>query len=242
MMEPGWPLRHLLESKQPRIRPQTEELNATSTARQWAFDRHVWPLLRLRKRAECYGLVGLQQHPRGARAASGQLRSVSRKRDFVEAIFENWESEFLQMGLNVLLTAVLFQRGSAESKDPEAQHPDDADYSEDMDVDIPWPVRKGGWTLRLYENSLSIALLALFVFSFIMHAVGGASAYNQEQLEHNGTPVSVPEYLATPRFWFESFQNWQSEFLAIGAMIVLSIYLRLYPKTAKLSNIWAQAK
>jgi hypothetical protein len=146
--------------------------------------------------------------------------------DFVEAIFENWESEFLQMGLYVLLTAVLFQRGSAESKDPEAQHPDDADYSEDMDVDIPWPVRKGGWTLRLYENSLSIALLALFVFSFIMHAVGGASAYNQEQLEHNGTPVSVPGYLATPRFWFESFQNWQSEFLAIGAMIVLSIYLR----------------
>ena len=89
-----------------------------------------------------------------------------------------------------------------------------------------WPVRKGGWTLRLYENSLSIALLALFVFSFIMHAVGGASAYNQEQLEHGGTPVSVPGYLATPRFWFESFQNWQSEFLAIGAMIVLSIYLR----------------
>ena len=146
--------------------------------------------------------------------------------DFVEAIFENWESEFLQMGLYVLLTAVLFQRGSAESKDPEAQHPDDANYGEDMDVDIPWPVRKGGWTLRLYENSLSIALLVLFVISFIMHAVGGASAYNQEQLEHGGTPVSVVGYLATPRFWFESFQNWQSEFLAIGAMIVLSIYLR----------------
>ena len=146
--------------------------------------------------------------------------------DFVEAIFENWESEFLQMGLYVLLTAVLFQRGSAESKDPEAQHPDDADYSEGGDVDIPWPVRKGGWTLRLYENSLSIALLALFVFSFIMHAVGGASAYNQEQLEHGAPPVSVVGYLATPRFWFESFQNWQSEFLAIGAIILLSIYLR----------------
>jgi hypothetical protein len=146
--------------------------------------------------------------------------------DFVEAVFENWESEFLQMGLYVLLTAFLFQRGSAESRDPEAQHPDDADYGEDMDVDVPWPVRKGGWTLRLYENSLSIVLLALFAFSFIMHAVGGASAYNQEQLEHGAPPVSVVMYLATPRFWFESFQNWQSEFLAIGAMIVLSIYLR----------------
>src|SRR5829696_1429431 len=110
-----------------------------------------------------------------------------------------------------------------------------------MDVDVPWPVRKGGWTLRLYENSLSIALLALFAFSFIMHAVGGASAYNQEQLEHGAPPVSVVGYLATPRFWFESFQNWQSEFLAIGAIILLSIYLRLYPKTARLSKMWEQA-
>jgi hypothetical protein len=126
--------------------------------------------------------------------------------DFVEAIFENWESEFMQMGLYVLLTAVLFQRGSAQSNDPEAQYPDHVDYGEDMDVDVPWPVRKGGWTLRLYENYLSIALLALFAFSF-MHAVGGASAYNQEQLEHGAPPVSVPGYLVTPRFWFESFQN-----------------------------------
>jgi hypothetical protein len=147
--------------------------------------------------------------------------------DFIEAVFENWESEFLQMGLYVLLIAVLFQRGSAESKDPEAQHPDDAGYSEVRGgADVPWPVRKGGWTLKLYENSLSIALLALFVFSFVMHAIGGANAYSQEQLEHGAPPVSVLGYLATPRFWFESFQNWQSEFLAIGAMIVLSIYLR----------------
>jgi hypothetical protein len=146
--------------------------------------------------------------------------------DFIEALFENWESEFLQMGLYVVLTAILFQRGSAESKDPEVQHPDDAGYSEDMGADVPWAVRKGGWTLKLYENSLSIVLLALFVFSFVMHAIGGASAYSQEQLEHGAPPVSVLGYLATSRFWFESFQNWQSEFLAIGAMIVLSIYLR----------------
>jgi len=146
--------------------------------------------------------------------------------DIIEALFENWESEFLQMGLYVVLTAILFQRGSAESKDPEVQHPDDAGYSEDMGADVPWAVRKGGWTLKLYENSLSIVLLALFVFSFVMHAIGGASAYSQEQVEHGASPVSVLGYLATSRFWFESFQNWQSEFLAIGAMIVLSIYLR----------------
>ena len=147
--------------------------------------------------------------------------------DFVEAVFENWESEFLQMGLYVLLTAFLFQRGSAESRDPEAQHPDDAGYGEARQrADAPWPVRRGGLALKLYENSLSIALLSLFVFSFAMHAVGGAGAYSQEQVEHGERPVSALGYLGTSRFWFESFQNWQSEFLAIGAMVVLSIYLR----------------
>jgi hypothetical protein len=147
--------------------------------------------------------------------------------DFVEAVFENWESEFLQMGSYVVLTAFLYQRGSAESKDPEAPHPDDAGYGEERHrTGVPWPVRRGGLVLKLYENSLGIALLSLFVFSFAMHAIGGADAYSQEQVEHGARPVSVSQYLLTPRFWFESFQNWQSEFLAIGAMIVLSIYLR----------------
>jgi len=145
--------------------------------------------------------------------------------DFIEAVFENWESEFLQMGLYVVLTVFLYQRGSAESRDPEAPHPDDAGYGE-SGTDAPWPVRRGGLALKLYENSLSLAFLALFTFSFAMHAIGGAEAYSQEQVEHGGRAVSALQYLATPRFWFESFQNWQSEFLAIGAMIVLSIYLR----------------
>src|ERR687895_217232 len=127
--------------------------------------------------------------------------------DFIEAVFENWESEFLQMGLYVALTAFLYQRGSAESKDPEAQHPDDAGYGEEQRrTDAPWPVRRGGIALKLYENSLSIALLLLFVLSFAMHAVGGAGAYSQEQVEHGAQPVSALQYLGTSRFWFESFQ------------------------------------
>ena len=39
--------------------------------------------------------------------------------DFLSALFENWESEFLQMSAYVILTAMLFQRGSAESRDPD---------------------------------------------------------------------------------------------------------------------------
>jgi hypothetical protein len=149
-----------------------------------------------------------------------------RSGDFVEAVFENWESEFLQMGSYVVLTAFLYQRGSAESKDPEAEDPD-AHYGEDRHrADAPWPVRRGGLALKIYENSLGIALLAIFVFSFVLHAIGGAEAYSQEQVEHGEASVSTLQYLGTSRMWFESFQNWQSEFLAIGAMVVLSIYLR----------------
>jgi hypothetical protein len=149
-----------------------------------------------------------------------------RSGDFVEAVFENWESEFLQMGSYVVLTAFLYQRGSAESKDPDAEDPD-AHYGEDWRrADAPWPVRRGGLALKIYENSLGIALLAIFVFSFALHAIGGAEAYSQEQVEHGEAPVSTLQYLGTSRMWFESFQNWQSEFLAIGAMVALSIYLR----------------
>jgi len=145
---------------------------------------------------------------------------------FVEATFENWESEFLQMGSYVVLTAYLYQRGSAESKDPDAEDPD-ADYGEDQRrADAPWPVRRGGLALKIYENSLGIALLAIFVFSFALHVIGGAEAYSQEQVEHGEAPVSTLQYLGTSRMWFESFQNWQSEFLSLWAMVFFTIYLR----------------
>jgi hypothetical protein len=81
--------------------------------------------------------------------------------------------------------------------------------------------------LKLYENSLSIAFLLLFLISFLLHARGGAIDHNEEQLAHGGgDPVSTWEYMGTSRFWFESFQNWQSEFLAVFAIVFLSIFLR----------------
>jgi hypothetical protein len=87
-------------------------------------------------------------------------------------------------------------------------------------------VRRGGIALKLYEHSLSIALLLLFAVSFVLHAVGGAAEYSEEQLAHGGAAVSTLAYIGTSRFWFESFQNWQSEFLAVGALFVLTIFLR----------------
>jgi hypothetical protein len=146
---------------------------------------------------------------------------------FIEAIFENWESEFLQMGLYVVLTAFLHQKGSAESKALDEAEAVDQDPREARDrKGVPWPVRRGGLVLKLYEHSLSIALFLLFFLSFALHAVGGARAYSHEQLLHGGEAVSTLAYLGTSRFWFESFQNWQSEFLSIAAIVVLSIFLR----------------
>jgi len=146
---------------------------------------------------------------------------------FVEAVFENWESEFLQDAAYVILTVYLYQRGSSESKDPDKQEAVDADPRESQaDPDAPWPVRRGGAWLKLYEYSLFLAFLALFVLAFVLHALGGAREYNHEQVLHGGETVSTLQYVGTSQFWFESFQNWQSEFLALLSIVTLSIVLR----------------
>jgi hypothetical protein len=146
---------------------------------------------------------------------------------FGEATFENWESEFLQMAFYVLLTAFLYQKGSAESKRPGVREAVDLDPRESPDkAAAPWPVRQGGVILVLYENSLSLAFAALFLASFGLHALTGVREFNQAQIAHGQSPVTLPEYFVSARFWFESFQNWQSEFLSLVAMVVLSIFLR----------------
>ena len=146
---------------------------------------------------------------------------------FVEAIFENWESEFLQMAAFVALTALLRQRGAPDSKRMAGRSAVDADPRRArVRRNTPWPVKAGGIWLRLYEHSLTIALMLLFVISFVLHAIGGASSFSEELAAHGEPPISTLAYLASARFWFESFQNWQSEFLSVGALIVLGIYLR----------------
>ncbi|MBA2382623.1 MAG: hypothetical protein H0V73_10990 [Chloroflexi bacterium] len=144
---------------------------------------------------------------------------------FGEAVFENWESEFLQMGLFVVLTVSLRQKGSPESKSIDGEEEVDREPDPDR-PGAPWPVRAGGWLSKLYANSLSITLLAFFVISFALHVITGAAAYSSEQQSHGEAPVTPIEYLATPQLWFESFQNWQSEFLSIAALVGLSIVLR----------------
>lgn len=146
---------------------------------------------------------------------------------FVEALFENWESEFLQMGLYVILTAFLFHKGSAESNDPDDPEKAERDAEQKADKSkLPALLRRGGWQRKLYENSLGTTLLALFVISFVLHACGGMKAYNEEQQSHGEPTVTLMGFLATSEFWFQSFQNWQSEFFSIGMLVILSVYLR----------------
>lgn len=147
--------------------------------------------------------------------------------EFVEAVFENWESEFLQMGSYVVLTIFLFQRGSAESKPLGEADPRDADPRRHRDDPrSPWPVRHGGWVLVVYENSLLLLFALLFVASFALHLIGGAAAFNADQLEHGGSAVTAWEYLGSSQFWFESLQNWQSEFLVVAVLVGAAVYLR----------------
>jgi hypothetical protein len=145
----------------------------------------------------------------------------------LSATMENWESEFLQMAVYVVFTIFLFQRGSSESKKIGETEEVDRDPRRFRDrPGAPWPVRRGGLALAVYEHSLSLAFLLLFAISLGLHAVGSTAAHNREAAAHGRAPVTVAQHVAGAAFWFESFQNWQSEFLALGAMATLSIFLR----------------
>lgn len=127
----------------------------------------------------------------------------------------------------VLLTVFLRQKGLSESKGLDGDEAVDEDPREhQQDPSAPWPVRQGSWLLAVYQHSLSIALFLLFFLSFMLHPAGGVREYNQDQAAHGAQAVSMLGYVATSRFWFESLQNWQSEFPSIGVLAVLSMFLR----------------
>lgn len=155
------------------------------------------------------------------------MNEYLRSGHFLQATFENWESEFLQMALFVVLTISLRQKGSSESKKCEDEGEEEVDREPSPDrPGAPWPVRKGGWILKIYKHSLTITLLILFVLSFIIHLYGSFKDEN-EQLGIKGLPKeSLGNYIMQSRFWFESFQNWQSEFLSVFAIVILSVFLR----------------
>jgi len=143
---------------------------------------------------------------------------------FISATFENFESEFLQMMLYVVLTVKLRQIGSAESK--KIDEKEEVDREPVPAKNAPWCVRQGGWILKIYANSLSIAFAILFLVSWCLHFYGSWQDHNANQVLKGESADSMLNYLSQANFWFETFQNWQSEFLSVAAIVILTIFLR----------------
>lgn len=173
-------------------------------------------------------MTGLAEHNEDVMELGGQplgLGSYLQSGHFLQSTFENWESEFLQMALFLILTMFLFQKGSSESKDPDKKEEVDREPDPHR-KNAPWPVKKGGFVLTIYRHSLCYAFTLIFLLSFWVHWKGSLKDFNEEQVLRHLPPETAWQYLSNTRFWFESFQNWQSEFLSILAIVVFTIFLR----------------
>jgi hypothetical protein len=150
--------------------------------------------------------------------------------DFGQAVMENWQSEYLQFTLFILATVWFVQKGSPESKqlDQVGRETDkEQKIGEHADANSPKWARTRGFKLWLFSNSLLIVMLAIWIGSWLAQSLTGWRVYNEQELEHGSTStIGWLQYIGTANFWESTLQNWQSEFLAVGSMVVLSIYLR----------------
>jgi hypothetical protein len=149
--------------------------------------------------------------------------------NFAVDVSENWQSEYLQFLLYIFATIWLVQKGSPESKELNEPGPEpdrEQLVGEFSNAKSPKWARVSGWRRTLYSNSLGLTMGLVFILSWLVQSIAGNSNYNQEQIQNFQQPVSWTEYIISPEFWNRTLQNWQSEFLAVGSMVVLSIYLR----------------
>jgi hypothetical protein len=149
--------------------------------------------------------------------------------EFVVDVAENWQSEYLQFFLFIFATVWLVQRGSPESKsinDIGAESDEQQQLGKHTTRQSPAWARTGGWRTAVFSNSLGLVMLAIFLLSWLAQSIAGLTTYNADQLAQYEDPITWLSYLASAEFWNRTLQNWQSEFLAIGSMVVLSIYLR----------------
>ena len=144
-------------------------------------------------------------------------------------VTENWQSEYLQFLLYITLTIWLVQKGSPESKVPGAEgreSDEDQRLGAHVTEDSPRWARVGSWRTRLYSRSLGLVMGGIFVASWLGQSIAGLATYNEERIGQLRDPLSWWSYILSADFWSRSLQNWQSEFLAVGSMVVFSIYLR----------------
>ncbi|MGN6187413.1 MAG: DUF6766 family protein [Conexibacter sp.] len=144
-------------------------------------------------------------------------------------VLENWQSEYLQFTLFILLTVWLVQRGSPESKEPGKEGTESAEEQRvgaHADADSPLWARVGGLRTAVYSNSLLILMTTIWVLSWLGQSITGVVDFNQQQQAHGQGAISWAEYLTRADFWDRTLQNWQSEFLAVGSMAIFAVYLR----------------
>ncbi len=149
--------------------------------------------------------------------------------DFGGAVLENWQSEFLQFSLFIGATIWLVQKGSNESKELDRAglgSDEQQQVGRYTPADGPWLARLDDWRTRVYENSLLIVMTLIFFATWFGQSLNNWRVFNAEQHDHDEAKVSWVRYLLDPDFWEKTLQNWQSEFLAIGTMVVFTIYLR----------------
>jgi hypothetical protein len=148
---------------------------------------------------------------------------------FAVDVMENWQSEYLQFFLFVFATVWLLQRGSAESKEAHmvgTQTDEEQRVGEHARPDSPAWARAGGWRTAFFSRSLGFVMGGIFLLTWAAMSVAGWAAFNAEQLTSHEDPVSWPSYLGHADFWNRTFQNWQSEMLAVGSMAIFAVYLR----------------
>jgi hypothetical protein len=148
---------------------------------------------------------------------------------FAVDVAENWQSEYLQFFLFVMLTVWLVQKGSPESKALEKagrESDEDQHVGRYANANSPAWAKASGWRRTVFANSLGLVMGAVFLLSWLTQSVAGVAAYNEQQLSQLQDPVSWADYVIESDFWNRTMQNWQSEFLAVASMAILSIYLR----------------
>ena len=148
---------------------------------------------------------------------------------FAARVMENWQSEYLQFTLYILGTVWLIQRGSPESKELGKEGPE-SDQAQlvggHAKRNSPGWAKAEGLRRMLFSNSLLLVMGTIWVLSWLAQSIAGRAEFNSDQLSHLEDPVSYVGYLGSSDFWERTLQNWQSEFLAVGSMAILSVYLR----------------
>ncbi|MBC9823813.1 DUF6766 family protein [Terrabacter sp. MAHUQ-38] len=176
-----------------------------------------------------WGLAGYNESARTAALQEISLATYVTSSSFSVDLVENWQSEYLQFVLYILLTVWLVQRGSSESKKPGEEGRETNEQQllgRFARPDSPRWAKVGGWRRRVYSHSLVLVMGTVFVLSWLAQAVTGRVADSEERMRDLLDPVGFGDYLVSPDFWSRTLQNWQSEMLAIGSMAVFAIYLR----------------